>query len=168
MKQTSRHRRRAAVLAGLLVLGTGVAIAEQLVVQSESVVVRSGKGSMYPPVGEIRKNASIEVLERQAGGWLRVKVGDKEGFLREESLKPRDNRSLSGVTQITNAVSGNNPDASAVAAGRGIENDAMVYASQHNYNTAALQSMIASRDRVVGQRWIQFTTEGKVGPAAGR
>lgn len=166
MKQTSRHRRRAAIFAGLLVLGAGVAIAEQAIVQSESVVIRSGKGSMYPPVVEVRKNGSIEVIERQTGGWLRVKVGDKEGFLREDALKPRNPGMFSGASQVANTVSGNNPDAGAVAAGRGIQDDAIAYASQHNYNTAALQSMIASRDRVVGQRWVQFTTEGKVGPAA--
>jgi hypothetical protein len=167
MKRISLHRRGAVVVASLLVLGAGMAIAETVVVHSESVVVRSGKGSMYPPVGEVQKNGSLEVLERQAGGWLKVKVGEKEGFVREDSLKPRNPGMLSGAASALNTVSGNNPDAGAVAAGRGIQDDAITYATQHGYNTEALKAMIESRDRVAGQRWIQFTTEGKVGPAAG-
>jgi uncharacterized protein YgiM (DUF1202 family) len=155
----------AAVLGLMLVVGIGVAFADEVLVEVESLVVRAGKGSMYEPVGEVPKDARLEVIERQPKGWLKVKVGDQEGYVKETALKPRDASLVSGLSAGANAVSGNTSDVGATAAGRGINDDAAVYATSNNYSTAALEQMIANRDRVVGDRWVQFTNEGKVGPA---
>jgi uncharacterized protein YgiM (DUF1202 family) len=150
-----------------MAMGVGVAIADDVVVHVQTLVVRSGKGSMYPPVGEVQKDARLQVIEKRPGGWLKVKIdGGGEGYVKESALEPREASLVSGLSAGANAVTGNTSDVGATAAGRGINDDASVYASSKNLSTAALDQMIANRDRVAGQRWVQFTQEGRVGPAA--
>jgi hypothetical protein len=159
------NRSLVAISAAVLGLGVVTAVAEQVVVQVQTLVIRSGKGSMYPPVAEVPNQTKLDVLERQPDGWLKVKANDKEGFIREAALKPRSPSMLGGASSAANTLTGNTSDVGAAAAGRGISEDAQAFAVSKGYNTAALDQMIANRNRVAGQRWIMFTQEGKVGPA---
>jgi hypothetical protein len=165
LKFTPLKRRNALVL-GVAVFGIGLAaMAEQVVVEVQTLTVRSGKGSMYPPVAEVPNQTKLDVIERQPDGWLKVKANDKEGFIKESALKPRSPSMFGGASAGANALTGNTSDVGAAAAARGISDDAHTYAVSKGYKTDALNQMIASRNRVAGQRWIQFTQEGKVGPA---
>lgn len=162
-----KSRSRMTVLSALVFTGVTTALlAEDVVVQVQTLTVRSGKGSMYPPVGEVPKDSTLQVVERQPDGWLKVNLNGQEGYVKETALKPREASMVSGLSASANAVTGNTSDVGATAAGRGINDDAAVYAQSKGMNTAPLDQMIANRDRVAGQRWVQFTQEGKVGPAA--
>ena len=70
-----------------------------------------------------------------------------------------------GAAAGANQLTGNTSDVGAAAAARGIRDDAAVYASSKGYNTAGLEQMVQNRERVAGQRWVEFTQQGKVGPA---
>jgi len=120
---------------------------------------------MYPPVGEVQKDGRLAVVERQADGWLKVSVNGQDGYVKESALKPRDPSIVSGLSAGANAMTGQTSDVGATAAGRGINDDAAVYAESKGLSTAAVDQMIANRNRVAGDRWVQFTKEGKVGPA---
>jgi hypothetical protein len=113
----------------------------------------------------VQKDGQLNVIEKQADGWLKVRIAEQEGFVKESALKPRDGSLLSGLSAGANAVTGNTSDVGATAAGRGINDDAAIYADSKGLKTAALDQMIANRNRVAGQRWIEFTEAGKVGPA---
>lgn len=142
----------------------GIAMAEQVVVQVQTLAIRNGKGSMYTPVAEVANGTSLDVVERYPDGWLKVKVNDKEGYVKETALKPRSPSMLGGASAGANALTGNTSDVGAAAAARGIQEDANVYAASKGYNTAALQEMIANRNRVAGDPWLRFTHEAKIGP----
>lgn len=165
----SRHRsirHRSVAVLGAAILGLGVvAVAEQVVVQVQSLVIRSGKGSMFAPVAEVPTNTTLEIIERQPDGWLKVKTGDKEGFIRDSALKPRSAGILSGAATGANAITGNTSDVGATAAARGIRDDAIAYAASKGYKTDALSQMIQNRNRVAGETWTKFTQDGNVGPA---
>jgi uncharacterized protein YgiM (DUF1202 family) len=162
-------RRSVALLCTLVVTAIGAAMAEEVVVQVQSLVVRAGKGSMHPPVGEAKKDERLTVIERQPDGWLKVQIaGNRQGFVKETALEPRSAANLTPLVRGASALTGNTSDTGASAAARGIRPDADKYASGKGMNTTGLQQMIANRDRVSGDRWVQFAQEGNVGPAARR
>lgn len=165
MKPRKSIRCRMALMLGLALIGAGVAVAQEAVVQVQSVVIRSGKGSMYPSIGEATNNQRLEVIERQADGWLKVRLAGKEGYVKESALKPRSPSMFGDASAGMNALTGNTSDVGATAAARGISDDANKYAASKKYNTAALEQMVANRNRVAGERWVQFTQEGRVGPS---
>ena len=169
----SRHRRRPgrrwALTLALAATGlTGLAVAEDIPVRVKSLQVRSGKGSMYPLVAELKAGEKLQVTERQSGGWLKVKVGDEEGYVRETALASRGGSGLGDLSKGASALSGNAEasDVGASAAARGIEPLAQQYAASNGMSTAGVEQMIANRNRVIDSgQWVKFTEEGKVGPS---
>ena len=164
MKDKRSPARRWRWVLGFTIAMTGIAAAEQVVVQVQSLVIRNGKGSMFAPVAEVPNGTSLDVIERQSDGWLHVKVNDKDGYVKETALKPRSPSMLGGAPASANAMTGNTSDVGAAAAARGIRDDATVYASSKGYKTDALQQMIDNRNRVIGDPWLRFTYEAKIGP----
>lgn len=164
MRKRSSLMRRCVIAVGAMSI-IGVALAEDVIVQVQTLVVRSGKGSMHPPVAEVKKDSTLSIIERQPDGWLKVAVDGQEGYVKESALKPREASMISGLSAGANALTGSTSDVGATAAGRGINDDAAIYAQSNGMNTAPLDQMIANRDRVAGQRWVQFTQQGQVGPA---
>ena len=148
----------------LLLGGIGAAMAEEVTVQVQTLVVRSGKGSMYPPVGQAKKDQKLAVTERQ-GDWLKVKIDGKDGFVKETALRPAGATGLSAAMEGAANLTGGTSDVGASAAARGLTDDAEGYASAKGMSTAGVEQMIKNRDRVAGQRWIEFTKEGRVGPS---
>lgn len=159
-----RRSMRAIVLL-IAALGLGAALAEEVVVEVQTLVIRSGKGSMYPPVAEARNQDKLLILERQPDKWLMVRFDEQEGFVRETALVARKSGSLSSALKGTKVLTGDTSDIGASAAARGVGEDTAVYAYSKGMSTAGLELMIASRNRVAGEPWVRFTEEGKVGPS---
>lgn len=155
---------RVFILVMVATAGVGAALAEQVIVEVQTLIIRSGKGSMYPPVAEAKKQDRLVIIERQPQKWLKVRFNDQEGFVRETALVARSTGGLSDAVKGASALSGNT-DIGASAAARGVGQDTAVYAYSKGMSTAALETMIANRNRVAGDPWIRFTNEGKVGPA---
>ncbi|HEY7086987.1 MAG TPA: SH3 domain-containing protein [Tepidisphaeraceae bacterium] len=162
-----RSWRGAMIATAVLVGGAGALAfaAEQVAVEVKVLVIRSGKGSMYPPVAEAKQNDKLDVVGREADSWLRVSYGGKEGYVKDTALKPRGAVGLSGLAEGMTQMTGQTSDVGASAAARGIDDDARQYAVSKGMNPEPLNQMLRNRDRVAGERWIQFTNEGKVGPA---
>jgi hypothetical protein len=158
----SRARRIRSATVVLLLLCIGTVLADEVVVEVQKLVIRSGKGSMYPPVAEAKVNDKLTVVERQPDDWLRVQYAGKEGFVKGAALKPRGATGLSGLAEGANKLTGNTSDVGASAAARGIDANALEYASSKNLNTAGLEAMVQSRQRVAGERWVQFVREGNL------
>ncbi len=152
-------------MLSIVVAGLGAAVAEEVVVEVQSLVIRSGKGSMYPPVAEAKIQDRLMIVERLPEKWLKVRFDDQEGFVRETALVVRGKSGLSDAVKGASALSGNTADIGASAAARGVGEDTAVYAYSKGMSTAGLEMMIANRNRVAGEPWIKFTEEGKVGPA---
>jgi hypothetical protein len=154
----SNHRLSITLIA--VVLCTGIVVAEQLVVAVDELVVRSGKGSMYPPVATLSQKDKFEALEHQPNGWLRVKAGDQEGFVKETALTPRKVSNLSGAAGSAQAS-----DVNASAAARGLDPNTIKYATTKGMKTDGYFKMLENRNAVVGEPWLKFTDAGKVGPS---
>ena len=147
------------------VMGLGAALTEEVVVEVQTLVIRSGKGSMYPPVAEAKSQDKLLIIERQPEKWLKVSFDDQEGFVRETALIARSTGSLSGAVKGTNALTGGTSDIGASAAARGVGEDTAIYAYSKGMGTSGLETMIRNRNRVAGEPWVRFTEEGNVGPA---
>src|SRR5262245_42110749 len=125
-----RSWRGALVASAVLVGGAGALAfaAEQVAVEVKVLVIRSGKGSMYPPVAEAKQNEKLDVVQRDADAWLRVAHNGKEGYVKETALKPRGAVGLSGLAEGMTQMTGQTSDVGASAAARGIDEDARQYA----------------------------------------
>jgi uncharacterized protein YgiM (DUF1202 family) len=68
----------------LLALGAAVAAGELLTIQLREATVRSGPKHFRPVVGTVKYGERIEVLKKEDGGWLHVRLPDQRtGYLHE-------------------------------------------------------------------------------------
>ncbi len=163
---TRPNRRYALALLSLLVIGTALAAADY-VVHVQRLLIRSNKGSMYPVVREdqYQLNDVLPVIERQSDGWLKVKVGDKDGYVKETALAAGKSMNLGGITPGAGGMSGNaqTSDVSASAAASGLD-EAKAFAVDKHYDITPLIKMRESRQRVEGQPWLNFTYAANLAP----
>ncbi|MCY2954384.1 MAG: SH3 domain-containing protein [Planctomycetota bacterium] len=164
-----RHNRRRtiALAAGLLAgtLAAGAVLAEDVWVKSESAEIRSGKGAVFPLVAKAEKGAQLTVISREPKGWIKVKVGDKEGYVYENSISPQQVKGGGNLFSAMGAgVEASN--LSAGAAGKGLEPQAEDYAKGKRLDPGPMNWLIAFRKKIVPKEWAAFTAEGKVGPDA--
>lgn len=132
-----------------------VAIAMAIPVARDHAQIRAERSLLSQVVTSVKRGDDVEVLARDADGWLRVRVGKHEGFVRESALsdpqRPADVASL--------AQSGGSTQLEAATAMKGLEKDAVAYASAHNYNTAPLQRMIDVRRSISDADVQRFKTQ---------
>jgi hypothetical protein len=152
-------------LAFLSLLIVTAVLAEEIIVRMNGVDVHEKKITMSAIVGTLNSGDHLQVLERQSDGWLRVKVGDREGYVKASKLEePRGGGfgDLLKNSQFEAHAEASDPTASMAA--RGLRDGAIVYSRAKNLNPAPLSTMIDTRRSVVGARYDQFTREGNVGP----
>jgi uncharacterized protein YgiM (DUF1202 family) len=147
--------------AALVALRLGVAIAEDVTVQRETLDVRSGKGAMFGSVAQVHKGDTLTVIDHD-GKWLKVSVNGKEGWVFEDALAARKSNALGDAAR---ALSGDSSasDTSSSAAAKGL--DSFDYAKSKNLNPAGLEAMEQARQRVTPEAWEAFMKEGHVGTA---
>ncbi|MGH7177254.1 MAG: SH3 domain-containing protein [Tepidisphaeraceae bacterium] len=147
-------------MVALAVCGVSAwALAEDVWVQRVSLPIRSGKGAAYEAVTEAKKGDKLTVLAHE-DKWLKVSLNGKIGYVYESAISTREVAPQGA--RIAVGKSGADPLA-AEAAGKGLEPDAVIYASAHNMSSSALTSMIAMRNAVTGVQWVAFEKEGNVG-----
>ncbi len=162
------HRHQLVLLAGGLLgsaLATHTSTAEQIWVKSESAEIRSGKGAVFPLVATAAKGAELTVISREPKGWIKVKSGEVEGYVYENSIAAQK---VDASGNLFSAM-GAGVDASKTtsgAAAKGLQPDADVYARGQHLSTAPLNKLIAARNKLDPKEWQAFTAEGKVGPDA--
>jgi hypothetical protein len=154
------RRRIALVLPALLLCAATTALAEDVWVNRAQLQIRDGKGAAFAPVATAKKGDKLVVITRE-GKWLKVQLGDKQGYVYEDAISPRqvsaggDLGSLLGSPESSGL--------SAAAAAKGLQPGAVTFASTGNLSTAPLQAMIARRNAVTGPEWVAFAQAGNVG-----
>ena len=105
-----------------------------------------------------KRGDDLEILSREPDGWLRVRFGKLEGFLRASALadpqRPEDVASL--------AQSGGSTQLEAATATKGLDKDALAYAGARHYNTAALQRMIDVRQSISAAELQRFKLDASL------
>ena len=168
-KRVKRSKKRFVWFASALCAATlSAAVIEHREIQVEQVKVTQNKGIMFPVVGILKKGDTLDVLEKQTDGWLKVQLNAKEGYVWANALSPPPNGGLLAGLNVTK-MSGDRGDptasgATASAAAKGIKEGAQFYADTNSYKMDGLEEMIDARDSVVGNPWFDFLREGKVGP----
>jgi len=163
MKKFLRGRRGllASAAIGLICCGA-IAAAEEVWVKRMTLPIREGKGAAYATVATAVKGERLQVVEHD-GKWLKVQLGDKQGYVYEDSISPREVKA--GGDELRAALGGSDTSALAAdAAAKGLQPETEAYAKSKNLNPATLETMIARRKSITGEQWTVFATEGKVGP----
>lgn len=161
----SRSRRALRALFTAAVVGIGgVALAqaaEQVYVQASQAKIWRGKG----PVGlvaTVDKNQQLTVLARE-GKWLKVQVGDKQGYVMETAISPKP---VKGGASAADVLAGGS-DTSGMdtsLAGRGLSEEAEAYAKAKNLDPKVVEQMIQRNRAITYEEWVAFQQAGNVGP----
>jgi uncharacterized protein YraI len=161
MKTRLGRRLAQAAFALAIAGGATLVLAEEVWVKRPELDVRAGKGAAFETVATVKKGQKLEVVARE-GTWVKVKVGDREGYVSENSLS---DKKVSGGGGISAFAGG--PDtsgATASAGAKGLDDMAEKYAADKGMDPKRVDEMIARTKAITGEEWAQFTREGKVGP----
>jgi len=163
MNRPNRRRGRTHALIAAALLGvTTAAIAEDVTVKLPTATVLSAKTARSAKVAQLNQGTKLQVLGRE-GSWLKVKVGDKEGYVHENAVSASGGgEGLGGVGKMLGSASGAS-SATSAEAGRGA-GESQQWAMSRNMNAAGLQRMIAIRNAVNDADWQRFAADDK-GPA---
>src|SRR5689334_6808634 len=115
----SSHRTRALIAAALIGVSTA-ALAEDVTVKLPTATVLAGKTARSARVAQLSEGQKLQVLGRE-GSWLKVKVGEKEGYVHENAVSASGGggEGLGGLGKMLGSASGAS-SATSAEAGRGI------------------------------------------------
>lgn len=157
-----RHRHTRALVAVALLGVSAAAFAEDVTVKLPTATILSAKTARSAKVAQLSQGAKLQVLGRE-GSWLKVKVGEKEGYVHENAVSASGGgEGLSGVGKMLGSASGAS-SATSAEAGRGA-GESQQWAMSKNMNANGLQRMIAIRNAVNDADWQRFAGDDK-GPA---
>ena len=156
----TRKQRASGLIAAALIGASGAAgaLAEDVFVKLPTAKVLAGKGPAYATLVPLKKGDKLQVIGRE-GGWYKVKAGQQEGYIFQNSISTTvvSAGSTSGALGSSEAK-----PAEATAAARGVESTEWAKASGMNQN--GLNRMLALRTQVAAPELDQFMGQGKVGP----
>lgn len=133
---------------------------ETVTVQPASIDLRSKKGTMWPVVATAKKGDVLTVAEK-SGSFYKLQAGGKEGWISSTELTPA-NLKADGTTGVTGTAMASGIDAGGV--GKGLGNEAEIYAKANGFDPKPVDHMIEIRKRVTGERWLKFAQAGNVLP----
>ena len=157
-----RKKRNRWLIASSLLCMAGVAAAQDVYVKLPVANILAGKGAGTDRVAQVKKGEKLQVIGKE-GSWLKVKAGDNEGYVHENSVSSSaGGGDTSGLSKILGGASGSSA-ASSGEAGKGL-GEALAYARSKGMSPAGLDRMLELRKTVRGSDWTKFTAEGNVGP----
>lgn len=165
--QRARARRLRRLWLPLVLAGGGVALAaaEKVVVHVPELAIRPNTTAFGMPVETVKDNSTLEVLNREKGGWLKVRTDTgKEGYVKETALTARSLAPAKSFAAGDAASSGTG----AALATKGLEPEAVNYAATNRYNTTGVVKMIATHQSITAEEFIRFEQDGGVGDAQKR
>ncbi|MGB7159912.1 MAG: SH3 domain-containing protein [Tepidisphaeraceae bacterium] len=164
MKQAGDRKLLRALFTAAVVGVGGVVLAqavEEVWVSRPELQIRQSKG----PVGVVataRKGDKLTVLARE-DNWLKVKFGEKEGYVMATSISARQIKGGQGVGDVL--AGGSQSDAAqSGAAAKGLSEEAEGYARAKNMDPTIVDQMIARNSADTNEQWLAFAKEGNVGP----
>ncbi len=155
-----RKTTRLLIASGVLCIANS-ALAEDVYVKLPTANVLAGKSAGTDHLLKLQRGEKLQLIARE-GSWLKVKSGNTEGYVHQNSVSTSQEADTSGLSKAL-AGGSNASGASSAAAGRG-DFKALEYANSKGMSPAGLQRMIALRQSVTGSEYTKFTAEGNVGP----
>ncbi|HEY8748605.1 MAG TPA: SH3 domain-containing protein [Tepidisphaeraceae bacterium] len=166
ISKVSSSRVKVALMAAVIGTGGALVMAGDLFVQPERLDVREGPGLLFDPVESVTKSVKLQELERTDDGWIKVQTpGGKQGYVFKGSVGDKPPSAPGALSAVNMTSDSEAAQMSTGAAAKGLEPEAEKYAANKNYNKAALDKVVAMNKSVKGAQWMQFCTEGQVGPA---
>lgn len=148
------------IASGLLCIAAA-ASAEDVYVKLPVANILAGKSAGTEHIAQVKKGEKLQVIAKE-GSWLKVKAGDKEGYVHQNSVSSSASGDSGGLSKLLNGGSGSS-GASSAEAGKGL-GESLAYARSKGMSTAGLDRMIELRKTIRGSDWTEFTKEGHVGP----
>jgi uncharacterized protein YraI len=138
-------------LAAALFAATSLpALADSVWVQSDSVNILGGKGSIYPTLGTAKKGTELQVVSRD-GKWVQVQSGGTTGWVYESALSSQKvNGDAFGNLNIGPA------GVNTAAAARGLDPSTEQYAATKGMSRAPLEHLIALKKQVAPPEFEAF------------
>lgn len=160
----SRKLLRALFTAGVVGVG-GLCLAQaaeqqEVWVKRAELEIREGKGAIFPPVATARKGNMLTVLARE-GSWLKVRFGDKQGYVLEASTSLQKIGGGQGLGALAGGPQTSGQ--STALAAKGLEDKAEDYAKLKGMNPKLVDEMIRRNESVTGEQWLAFQADGNVG-----
>lgn len=147
----------AATTAAVLAVASTAALAEDVTVKLPAASVLSGKSARSTKIAQLKTGDKLQVLGRE-GSWLKVRFGDKEGYVHENSVGGSGGDK--GLSQLLGGASGASEGSGAMA-GKGVGESAVAWAKSHSMNTAGLDKMIAMRNAITDADQRKFDADLK-------
>jgi hypothetical protein len=154
-----KQQRTKWLVAAVVAVGTTVAGAEEVTIKQPAASVLSGKTARSGKVAQLSAGDKVQVLGRE-GSWLKVKAGNTEGYLHENSIGSGGGGG--GLSEKIANMSGASA-ASSGEAGRGVGDSAANWAGSKSMNTSGLTRMVAVRNALNDSDWQKFTANGTGG-----
>ena len=163
MKQ-SRNRKLLRTLfaaSALGVAGLCYAQAAESVWTKQNVDLREGKSGFSPVVVTAAKGSQLTVLARE-GTWLKVQLGDKQGYVFQGATSPT--KVGSGASMGDMMAGGDTTSGmSTASAAKGLDPIAEDYAKGKKLDPKVVDAMIDRNKAITDAERVAFMKEGNVG-----
>src|SRR5687768_3633554 len=163
MKTKLGRRLATAAFALAIAGGTAVALAEEVWVKRPELDVRHAPSAAGNVVATVKKGQRLEVIGRE-GAWVKVKVGDVEGYVSQNSLSEKKVGGGGGINLSAVAGGPDTSGATASAGAKGLDDMAEKYAAAKGMDPKRVDEMIARTKSITADELAAFTREGQVGP----
>jgi uncharacterized protein YgiM (DUF1202 family) len=148
------------LIAGGLVCIAAAASAEDVYVKLPVANILAGKSAGTEHIAQVKKGDKLQVIAKE-GSWLKVKAGEKEGYVFKNSVS--DTATSKDDKGFLNVLGGSSASAATNAeAGKGV-GESLAFARSKGMSTAGLDRMIQLRKSITASDWATFTSEGHVG-----
>ena len=150
-------------LLALLLLLPAIALAEPATV-IRATELKQAPATDSATVAALAEQTAVEVVERK-GGWMRVKAGDGEGWVRMLALRlggaTAAKPGASGLTQMFNVARTGTSGTQVTTGVRGLDAEQIANAQPNPAELAKLEKFASDRDEAAG-----FATQGKLSATA--
>ena len=168
MKQSRGRKLLRSVFAAASLATAGLCFAQaaaapEHVWAKQAIVIREGKSGFANEVFTAKKGDQLTVLARE-GPWLKVQLGDKQGYVFENAMSKKKVGAGQGLGDMMaggDSTSGMNT----AAAGKGLDKIAEDYAQNKNMDPKVVDAMIDRNKRITEAERQAFMAEGNVGAA---
>jgi len=148
------------IATGIVCLAAA-ASAEDVYVKLPVANILAGKSAGTEHIMQVKKGDKLQVLAKE-GSWLKVKAGDKEGYVFQNSVSTSaTGKNDKGLFNVLNGGSGSSA-ATDVEAAKGV-GESLAYARSKGMSPAGLDRMIELRKSITTNDWTEFTNQGHAG-----
>ncbi len=150
----------ASLATAALCFAQGAPTTEQ-VWPKQDMHIREGKSGFSTVVVTAKKGQALTVLARE-GSWLKVQLGDKQGYVFEKAISQKKIGAGQGLGDMM-AGGDSTSGMSTAAAGKGLDQMAEDYAKNKNMDPKVVDVMIDRNKAITDAERQAFMSDGNVG-----